>query len=123
MHFLVIDRRFCVPIFVFLEIDPTAGACCPNLPGHWVTLEPAAQSELGFRPKTLRLGDSASIGGDPNRLDSFAEFPTDRAVHAAGFMLIEPRYVGPSWETYLGVFHPQGGKGAMVSKHHRQVGR
>lgn len=123
MHFLVIDKRFGMPIFVFLEVDPTAGAGYPNLPGHWVTLEPAAHSELGLPNTSLKLGNSTSIGGDPNRHDRFAEFPSDRAVHAAGFALIEPRYVGPTWETYVGVFHPEGSKGATLSKHHRQVVR
>ena len=123
MHFLVIDNRFGVPIFVFLENDPTTGDGYPNLCGHWVTLEPAAQSELGFRRTHLRFGGSASIGGDPNQHDRFAEFPSDNDVRAAGFALIEPRYVGPSWETYVGVFHPEGDKHSMHPSHRRQVVR
>ena len=56
MHFLVIDNRFRVPIFVFLEHDPSAGVGCPVQGGRWVTLEPAAQSELGFSARAQPIG-------------------------------------------------------------------
>ncbi len=121
MHFLVIDNRFRVPIFVFLEHDPSAGVGCPVQGGRWVTLEPAAQSELGFRRVHSRLAGPVSIGSDPKRYDRFAEFPTDNDVRAAGFTVIEPRYVGPSWETYVGVFHPEGGKRSVQLNHRRQL--
>jgi len=49
-----------------------------------------------------------AIGQDPDRLDRFVEFRSDGHVRAAGYTLIEPRYVGPSWETYLSVFRPEG---------------
>jgi streptogramin lyase len=123
MHFLVIDNRFGVPIFVFLERDPSTEAAPPALHGRWVTLEPAAQNELGFRRKHSRLAGPISIGSDPRRHDRFAEFPTDNDVRAAGFAVVEPGYVGPSWETYVGVFHPEGGKRLVFPNHRRQVVR
>ena len=123
MHFLVIDDRFRVPIFVFLEHDPSTGIGYPDRGGRWVTLEPAAQAELGVRRVHSKLAGPISIGGDPKRYDWFAEFPTDNDVRAAGFALIEPRYVGPSWETYIGVFHPEGGKRSEHVNYRRQVVR
>jgi hypothetical protein len=111
MHFLVIDDRFRVPIFVFLELDPREsggdGAGAVSI----VTLELAAALP-GGAPR--REGDSfrahAAIGCDPHQPDRYVEFPSDGHVRAAGFALIEPRYVGPSWETYLNVYRPEGEK-------------
>jgi hypothetical protein len=120
MHFLLIDTRFGVPISVFLEDDPSHVAGGSALSGRWVTLEPAAPSELGFRRRHSVLAGPVSIGADPARQDRFAEFPTDHDVRAAGFALIEPRYVGPNWETYVGVFHPEGGKRSPNPNYRRQ---
>jgi hypothetical protein len=111
MHFLVIDDRFRVPIFVFLELDPReSGVDCVGVV-RVVTLE-AAAARSGGTPR--RTGDSfraqATIGRDPNQPDRYVEFPSDGHVRAAGFAVIEPRYVGPSWETYLNVFRPEGEK-------------
>jgi hypothetical protein len=75
-----------------------------------VTLEfAAAPPSVPVRGGAGVRSDTA-IGRDPQRVDHFREFRSDRHVRAAGFVLIEPRYVGPSWETYIGVFHPEGGK-------------
>lgn len=81
-----------------------------------------AQSRL-CRQRKFVSSDSASIGGDPNRHDRFADFPSDSDVRAAGFALIEPSYVGPSWEKYIGVFRPEGGKRSMHPDNRRQVVR
>ena len=116
MHFLVIDRRFGVPIYVFLESDPNDNEGRAKLRGRWVTLEPAASSKRNDERQHSELGTVAAIGGDPNRPDRFAVFASDGDVRAAGFSLIEPRYLGPSWETYLSVFHPEGGKRSLPSE-------
>jgi|GEM_PF-5960731 len=111
MHFLVIDVRFRVPIFVFLELDPReSGVDCAG-DVRVVTLE-FAVARSGGTPR--QSGDSvraqATIGRDPHQPDRYVEFPSDGHVRAAGFAVIEPRYVGPSWETYLNVFRPEGEK-------------
>lgn len=110
MHFLVMDNRFVVPIFVFLESDPSDRDGYPRLHGRWVTLEPAAATETTTRRAHIGSCSSVAVGGDPSRADRFAKFESDTEVRAAGFALIEPQYIGPSWETYLNVFHPEGGK-------------
>ena len=116
MHFLVIDNRFGVPIYVFLERDTMAIEGNPSLPGRWVTLEPAIPIELRYKgPPGHGFATQTAIGRDPQKSDRFAEFPCDGDVRAAGFALIEPRYVGPSWETYLSVFHPEGGKRSKLA--------
>lgn len=111
MHFLVIDDRFRVPIFVFLEFDPReSGFDCVGVV-RVVTLE-FATARSGATPR--QSGDSfraqSTIGRDPNQPDRYVEFPSDGHVRAAGFAVIEPRYVGPSWETYLNVYRPEGEK-------------
>jgi hypothetical protein len=111
-HYLVIDRRFGVPIFVFLEDDPRMS--WPEAEPLWPVL--AVTLELAAAPLSVPVrGGSgvrsdAAVGRDPERVDCFREFHSDRHVRAAGFVLIEPRYVGPSWATYIGVFHPEGGR-------------
>lgn len=110
MHFLIVDSRFAVPIFVFLEIDPNESGLHAPLPGSWVTLERSHSFEVGTRKSMAGLGDTAAIGGDPKNPDRFAIFATEQDVRASGYALIEPRYLGPTWETYLSVFHPEGGK-------------
>ena len=122
MHFLVIDTRYGVPIYVFLEHDPNEVAGRARFRGRWVTLE---LSETGDRGDLshLTLGTTAAIGGDPNRPDRYAVFESEGAVRAAGYSLIEPRYMGPSWETYLSVFHPEGGNRAAPASPRARVAR
>lgn len=120
MHFLVIDSRFAVPIFVFLEADPNEGGLHEPLPGRWVTLDQANAPKVHAGKTTVGLGDKVAIGGDPKRVDRFAMFASEGAVRAAGYSIIEPRYLGPSWDTYLSVFHPEGGKRCAESKVRRR---
>ena len=97
MHFLVVDDRFGTPIYVILETDPRRERGFPALRVREVTLEE-------------RAGLGAAVGRDPVRLDRFRVFRSDAAVAGAGFILIEPRYVGPNWLSYLTAFHPEGEK-------------
>jgi hypothetical protein len=60
----------------------------------------------------MGVGRRPAIGRDPYHLDRFREFASDGAVSRGGFILIEPRYVGPSWEAYVREFRPQGEKPA-----------
>jgi hypothetical protein len=123
MHFLVIDNRFCVPIFVFLECDPNEVGRARNLPGRWVILEPATSPVVGAERPDLDYGTGTAIGGDPMRPDRYAVFASDREVRAAGYAVIEPRYLGPTWETYLSVYHPEGGKRSPPSLTRTRVAR
>jgi hypothetical protein len=102
MHFLVVDVRFGTPIYVFLERDPHGQDGYPGLAVQEVTLE------VGVGPSTV--GRRAAIGRDPDHLERFREFASDGAVAHAGFILVEPRYVGPSWEGYCRHFRPEGEK-------------
>src|SRR5262245_62165526 len=97
MHFLVVDNRFGTPIYVILESDPRGERGFPALRVREVTLEE-------------RVGPRAAVGRDPARLDRFREFRSEGAVAGAGFILIEPRYVGPNWVSYLSAFRPEGEK-------------
>lgn len=108
MHFLVIDCRFGCPIYVFLEVDPRGAEAFPGFAVREVAIE--------LSPSTHR-GARAAIGRDPRRLDQFREFCSDAAAAGAGFILIEPQYVGPTWEAYAREFRPQGEK-----PHKRWVG-
>jgi hypothetical protein len=103
MHFLVVDPRFGTPIYAFLERDPRGQAGYPGLAVREVSLEPGAAAAASRRP---------AIGRDPARLERFREFASEAAVARAGFILIEPRYVGPNWEGYCGQFRPEGEKPA-----------
>src|SRR5688572_21194414 len=103
MHFLVVDARFGTPIYVFLERDPLGQDGYPDLVVQEVTLEAGGASAVGRR---------AAIGRDPAHLERFREFGSDGAVARAGFILVEPRYVGPSWEGYCRHFRPEGEKPA-----------
>jgi hypothetical protein len=100
MHFLVVDSRFGTPIYVFLERDPHGQAGYPGLAVQEVTLEPGAACRR------------AAIGRDPAHLEQFREFASEGAVTRAGFILIEPRYVGANWEGYCCQFRPEGEKPA-----------
>jgi hypothetical protein len=112
-HFLIVDHRFGTPIHVFLELDPTAEPGFPGFGVRPVTLEwPAGPPGLG-------VPAGIAIGRDPHQLDSFRTFGSDKAVAGAGFILIEPRYVGPNWPAYVLAFRPGGVKPSkrMVSDH------
>lgn len=102
MHFLVIDGRFPVPVFVFLDLDPRGTGGDPALVAREVTLDLAAEADRGG------VRSDAVIAADPGRRDRFREFPSDRAARAAGFSPVEPRYVGPTWNAYQTVFRPEG---------------
>jgi len=110
IHFLVIDSRYGTPIYVFLEMDPRGADSYPELIVREVGIE--------FVPTTDRTGRRSSIGRDPHRLNCFREFFSDGAAAKAGFILIEPRYVGPTWEAYTREFRPQGEK---PTKSHRSA--
>lgn len=97
MHFLVVDDRFVMPIYVILETDPSGERDFPDLKVRAITLEE-------------RVGPGAAVGRHPLRLDLFREFRSDVGVKRAGFVVIEPRYVGPSWFSYLSAFRPEGEK-------------
>jgi hypothetical protein len=103
-RYLVVDRRFPTPVTVLLDLDPRAEAGFPGFPVREVQMEPDARPEGQF------LGAGDAIGRDPRSLDHFRAFPSDGAVARAGFILIEPRYVGPSWPAYVLAFKPDGGK-------------
>jgi hypothetical protein len=102
MRFLVIDPRFGTPIYVFLEADPHGDAHYPGLTVQEITFE--ATPVAGNR--------RTSIGRDPNHLGQFREFASDVAVAHAGFILMEPRFVGVNWEGYSRQFRPEGEKPA-----------
>ncbi|QDU19726.1 hypothetical protein [Urbifossiella limnaea] len=101
-RYLVVDRRFSTPITILLDLDPTAEPGFPGFAVREVTLDPPGHLEGS--------GVSArdAIGRDPGHLDQFRSFPSDRAVARAGFILIEPRYVGPNWSAYVLAFKPDG---------------
>jgi hypothetical protein len=103
-RYLVVDNRFPIPITILLDLDPSAEPGFPGFAVRSVTLEPPAAGD--------GQGISArdAIGRDPARLDRFRAFPSERAVARAGFILIEPRYVGPSWPSYVLAFRPGGEK-------------
>ena len=99
-YFLLIDDRFKVPVFVFVELKPKRRA-------REVSIE-FAPAGPGVRRCWVGVGAASSLGRHPEHLDRFREFPNDAQARAAGYVPIEPRYVGPSWESYLGAFRPEG---------------
>jgi hypothetical protein len=101
MHFLVVDFRYGTPIYVFMESDPHKDAEFPGLEVREISLEAAPPAPCSRR---------SAIGRDPNSLDQFREFGSDGAVARAGFILIEPRFVGANWEGYCRHFRPEGEK-------------
>ena len=104
MHYLVIDARFGTPIYAFLEADPRGSRDYPaDLAVREVSVETAEAAAKG--PSTR-----VAVGCDPLHPDKFREFRSDSALLRAGFILIEPRYVGESWQGYESEFQPQGGK-------------
>jgi hypothetical protein len=107
MHFLVVDSRFSTPIYVILESDPRGEPAFPDLPVREITLEcRAGRTEKGM----FGARHFGAVGRDPSHLGSFREFGSDMAVAGAGFILIEPRYIGPSWPSYISAFRPEGDK-------------
>jgi hypothetical protein len=99
VFFLVIDSRFGTPIHVFLELDPRLDA---DYCGHTVR-------EVTLESPPSGVGGVYAIGRDPARPDRFRKFRSDGAVAGAGFILIEPRFVGATWQAYAREFRPQGG--------------
>jgi hypothetical protein len=99
-YFLLIDGRFRVPIFVFVEVEP-------RRPARAVTIEFAPVGR-GEHRCWVGVGPATCLGRHPGHWDRFKEFPSDGHARAAGYLPIEPRYVGPSWESYLGAFRPEG---------------
>jgi hypothetical protein len=111
MHFLVIDHRYGTPIHVFLELDPREHDDFPELVVRRVDLDSPVPvgEEVPWRAG-LGVSPMGAVGQSPWRADRFQEFGSDRAVAAAGYVLIEPRYVGETWSGYLSAFRPEGGK-------------
>jgi hypothetical protein len=103
-YFLVVDTRFAVPVFVFLDADP---AETPGYPGPRARAVTLARLEEGGS-----VQPNATIGADPLGAGRYAEFASDAHARAAGYAPVEPRYVGPDWASYASVFHPEGDKGA-----------
>jgi hypothetical protein len=103
-HFLIIDNRYGTPIHVFLELDPSDEQGFPGFRVRFVTLDCVAT------PQKQAVPAGVAIGQDPHHLDRFCMFRSDRAVSGAGFILIEPRYVGPNWPAYVLAFRPAGEK-------------
>jgi hypothetical protein len=98
MFYLVIDGRFGTPIHVFLEIDPRSAEDYPGMGVREVSVD------------TPDGGGAYAVGQNPYQRDRFRVFTSEVEVTASGYVLIEPRYVGPTWESYGRVFNPQGGK-------------
>jgi hypothetical protein len=118
VNFLVLDNRFGNVVYVILESDPRTEREFPELAVREIVLE--CRSTPGAKPQDPGVCAGAAIGRDPAHLNRFREFGSDRAVAGAGFILIEPRYVGPSWPAYLSAFRPGGDK---PLKRHRETAR
>jgi hypothetical protein len=118
-YFHVIDNRYGTPIHIFLELDPTSEPGFAGLKVSSVTLETPAN------PSGTGISAGVAIGRNPHQLDQFRAFGSDRAVAGAGYILIEPRYVGPSWPSYVLAFRPGGEKPVKRSgsDHHSGNGR
>lgn len=109
MHYLVVDDRFGTTIHVFLEADPRREAGFPGYEVRQVTIEcPVAAGGGTLWRYGIGTAPMCSIGRHPAHLDQFREFGSDGAVSAARYVLIEPRYIGPSWGTYAREFRPGG---------------
>jgi hypothetical protein len=104
MHYLVIDNRFASPVYAFLDQHPGSDRGFPGLAVHSVNLDTAPEKSYGARTAT-----GYAIGQDPRSPSDYRQFGSEGAVRAAGFGLIEPRYVGVSWGSYARMF-PFGAK-------------
>jgi hypothetical protein len=104
-YFLVIDTRFTVPVFVFLDSDPTE---VPGYAGPRVRRVTLTRMEDSGSFESVQPG--STIGADPWGTGRYAEFASDGHARAAGYAPVEPRYVGPDWASYSSVFHPEGSK-------------
>jgi hypothetical protein len=102
VKYLVIDARFGTAIHVFLEHHPGTADGFPGLLVREVELEPLPDSAARGR-------FGSGVGQDPCDPRAFREFQSDRAVAAAGYGLVEPRFVGTSWGQYEKSFRPAGG--------------
>jgi hypothetical protein len=117
-HFLVVDDRYGTPIHVFLELDPRTSSGFSGFAVRAVTLKPVASLHK------VGAATGVAIGQHPSELDWFQAFRSNGAVSGAGFILIEPRYVGPDWSAYLVSFRPEGEKSAKRPSHpYRATGR
>jgi hypothetical protein len=118
-RFLIVDNRYGTPIHVFLELDPSTEPAFPGFGIQVVILE----SPTG--PVGLGVPAGLAIGRNPHQLNRFRAFRSDRSVADAGFILIEPRYVGPSWPAYVLVFRPSGDKPGKSTGavHHAVTGK
>jgi hypothetical protein len=121
MHYLVIDPRFAAPIYVFLELDPRGDKGFPGFAVRVVSLDPPAAPV--DRSKSESVASGAAVGRDPWRHDQYREFTSDRSAATAGFILIEPRYVGPDWSGYVRAFRPEGGKPHKKPRPAVEIGR
>ena len=106
-------------IYVILETDPRKEREFPRLNVREIQME-RRPTAPGTSPQDAGICAGAAIGRDPAHLDRFREFGSDRAVAGASFILIEPRYVGPSWPAYVSAFRPDGDK---PLKRHRETAR
>jgi hypothetical protein len=109
MAFLVIDIRFGTPIHVFLTINPSGSDEFPELQVREVEL----QSLVPGSPSGLNGG---VIGQHTFHRDDFREFGSEHEVMIAQFHLIEPRYVGSSWSTYVCNYLPAGSRKYLKSR-------
>jgi hypothetical protein len=112
--FLIVDTRYGTPIHVFLELDPSGETGFPGFRVRLVTFDsPDVSDGSGVHAE-------CAIGRDPHQLDRFRVFRSNQAVARAGFILIEPRYVGPNWSGYVVAFRPAGEKPIkrLGSRHH-----
>lgn len=100
MRYHVLDTRFACPVHVFLDVDPQSEKDFPDLAVTCVTLE----HMTGPGPAGAYLGPAEAVGQDPWRPDRFREFRSDAAARAAGFVVVEPRFVGSTWAAYDRVF-------------------
>jgi hypothetical protein len=106
-YFLIVDDRFRVPIFVFVELEP-------KRPFRKVTIEFAPVGPGEYRCG-VGIGSGRSLARHAEFWDRYKEFSTDRQARAAGYVPVEPRYIGPSWESYLAAFRPEGERPLKVA--------
>jgi hypothetical protein len=96
MYFLVVDTRFASPVYVFLEQNPHAE---PGFPGLAVR-----SVELQFSASEPRWSSGNVVAQNPRQSDHFRMFRSDGEAAAAGYGVVEPRFVGANWNSYRRVF-------------------